>query len=398
MWWTRASACFRPVAIIGGVPGTLPRMRSPSIQRLGAVLLMAVLAACSTPPAKRWPERSPQEVRAQLLHLLPPKLEQREGWANDIEAAFTHLQLLPSTDNLCAALAVIEQETGYRANPTVPNLPRIARTEIDRRAAALKIPRIAVDAVLKLPSGDGRNFAQRLAALRTEKDMSDLFEDLIARVPMGQTLFASANPVRTGGSMQVAIAFAEAHAREHRYPYTDAGTIRDEVFTRRGGVYFGIAHLLQYPASYTRHIHRYADFNAGWYASRNAAFQLAVARLSGVDLVPDGDLRLRDPGLFSQRVSQTESATLALAATLGLSESRIRRDLEREDQFDFEETATWQAVFTAAEARAGKPLPRAVIPRITLKSPKITRNLTTEWFANRVETRYRACINRAYAG
>jgi hypothetical protein len=367
------------------------------VRCVSLLCLLAALAGCGTPPVKRSTGRSPDEIRAQLVALLPPTLAEREGWAHDIEHAFTTLRLLPSTDNLCATLAVIEQETGYSANPTVPGLAGIARREIERRAASVKIPKLAVDAALRLPSGDGRSFAQRLDALRTEKDMSDLFEQLIARVPLGRRLFASANPVRTGGSMQVAIAFAEQHAREHAYPHRDVTSIRDEVFTRRGGVYFGIAHLLQYPASYTRHIHRYADFNAGWYASRNAALQQAVSRLAGVELVPDGDLQLPDPGLFGTQRSRTETALLSLAPRLGLPEARIRRDLAREHEFAFEQTDTWRAVFAAADAQAGRALPRAVIPRITLKSPKITRTLTTEWFANRVESRYRQCINRAYA-
>ncbi|HEY2396843.1 MAG TPA: DUF1615 family protein [Rudaea sp.] len=35
-----------------------------------------------------------------------------------------------------------------------------------------------------------------------------------------------------------------------------------------------------------------------------------------------------------------------------------------------------------------------MLPRISLESPKITRKLTTEWFAQRVEERYRACLNQ----
>ena len=366
--------------------------------RLAALLLLGLLAGCSTAPERRWPERSAEEVRAQLESLLPKDLAQREGWAQDIQAAFAQLDLLQSTDNLCAALAVIEQETGYRANPEVPGLPRIARREIERRAAELKIPKLAVAAALKLPSGDGRSFEQRLAALRTEKDMSDLFESLIARVPLGSALFGSANPVRTGGSMQVSIAFAEAHAREHGYPHPLSGSVRDEVFTRRGGVYFGIAHLLQYPASYTRHIYRYADFNAGWYASRNAAFQQALSKLSGVELALDGDLRLPDRGLFDRRMAETEQVALSLAPRLGLGESRIRRDLALENRIEFEQSATWQAVFAMVDGQAGAPQPRALLPRIRLSGPKISRPLTTAWFADRVQTRYRRCINRAYAG
>ena len=37
------------------------------------------------------------------------------------------------------------------------------------------------------------------------------------------------------------------------------------------------------------------------------------------------------------------------------------------------------------------------MPRIRLESPKITRKLTTECFANRVQSRYQACVNEAFA-
>ncbi len=37
-----------------------------------------------------------------------------------------------------------------------------------------------------------------------------------------------------------------------------------------------------------------------------------------------------------------------------------------------------------------------MIPKIDLSSPKITRKLTTQWYADRVEGRYRTCL--AHAG
>jgi len=47
-----------------------------------------------------------------------------------------------------------------------------------------------------------------------------------------------------------------------------------------------------------------------------------------------------------------------------------------------------------ADARAGKPLPRAMVPSIQLDSPKITRKLTTAWFATRVDDRYQRCMRQ----
>jgi hypothetical protein len=51
-------------------------------------------------------------------------------------------------------------------------------------------------------------------------------------------------------------------------------------------------------------------------------------------------------------------------------------------------------VFALADRLTGMPAPRAVVPKIPLSSPKITRNLTSDWFANRVESRYQACLQR----
>lgn len=355
-----------------------------------------LLAGCATPPRPKAPLRAPEDVRAQLVSLLPATLADREGWALDVQQAFQWLGIPPSTENLCAALAVTEQESGYKADPTVPGLAKIAREEIHRRAASLKVPRVLVTAALKLSSPDGRSYAERIASVRSERELSELFEEFIGRVPLGHRLFGGANPVRTGGPMQVAIDFAERHADDHGYPYASGTSIRREVFTRRGGMYFGIAHLLGYPNSYERHLYRYADFNAGWYASRNAAFQAAVTKASGVDLALDGDLILHERPRGSSRIGATEAAVRSLAPQLDMTERQIRRALERGERFDFEDTDLYERVFAMAEQRAGKPLPRAVVPRITLESPKITRKLTTAWFATRVQERYQRCINRAF--
>ncbi|MBA3487490.1 MAG: DUF1615 family protein [Lysobacter sp.] len=72
----------------------------------------------------------------------------------------------------------------------------------------------------------------------------------------------------------------------------------------------------------------------------------------------------------------------------------IRDALERGNRLDFNETDVFERVFTLAESRAGRSLPQAMIPGIMLASPKITRELTTAWFATRVDDRYRRCMAR----
>lgn len=357
-----------------------------TLKRILLASLSLMLAACSYQPKPGQP--SPEQVRANVTRLLPSAASNRQDWATDIQGAFAAQALAPTTENLCAVIAVIEQESNFQADPQVPGLGRIARQEIDRRAARVHVPGFLVDAALGLTSPTGKSYAQRIAGARSERELSEVFDDFIGMAPLGRQLFGTLNPVHTGGPMQVAIAFAERNARG--YPYPRQGSIRQEVFSRRGGVYYGTLHLLGYPASYPEPLYRFADFNAGHYASRNAAFQAALNRLVKMRLNLDGDLV--DYG--SSAAGQTELAVRSLGARLDMSDSAIHQALAKGEQLDFEETRVYQRVFELADQVAGRPLPRAILPGITLESPKITRHLTTAWFAKRVDERRARCVAR----
>lgn len=349
------------------------------------------------PPAGIVPPAYPGEHQGSSLigRLLPLQIADRNGWAVDILTAFTALQIPPLPESLCAAIAVIEQESSFRADPTVPGLARIVWQQIEMRREKYGVPKVLVDLALRKASPDGRSYQARIDALRTETQMNALYADMISELPGGKTLFAGFNPVRTGGPMQVSIDFAEEQVRQKPYPYVRRDSVRNEVFTRRGGVYFGIASLLDYPTSYSQMIYRFADFNAGRYSSRNAAFQEAVSRLSGQRLALDGDLlRYRD-GQPLAEASDTQRAVFTLRARLGLGEAEIVRDLKFEKSLAFEQTALYKRLYALADGAAGEHRPRELLPVIALKSPKITRQLTTEWFARRVDGRYRGCLARS---
>jgi hypothetical protein len=192
----------------------------------------------------------------------------------------------------------------------------------------------------------------------------------------------------------VSVDFAKAHAAAKPYPYPIADSIRHEVFTRRGGMYFGIAHLLDYPASYDDPLYRFADFNAGRYASRNAAFQKAVTLVSGIPLDLDGDLVRYDRGKPVADAGSTETAVRTLASRLDMNADRIRRDLELGHGREFESSRLYERLFALADRVRGRPVPRAIVPQISLRSAKMTRKLTTDWFATRVASRYKACLGK----
>lgn len=353
--------------------------------RIGVVFAaVLLLPACSSSKVSE-PPVDPDVVRADISKRLPASVKNRDGWAIDIFGAFEALSIKPTPQNICAAIAVTEQESTFQVNPPVPGLPEIARREIDARAASYNIPKMVVSAALSLRSSNGASYTERLKRVKTEQELSVIFADFIGMVPLGERLFGSFNPVRTGGPMQVSIAYAEEHASQKRYPYPMSGSVREEIFTRRGGMYFGIAHLLDYPVTYPDMLFRFADFNAGHYASRNAAFQSAVSKVSRKPLALDGDLLIHG----SSEPSRTELAIRSFAARLDLDEADIRSDLELGREEAFEDSKLYKRVFALAGG-----VPRAMIPNIRLKSPKITRKLTTEWFATRVDARYERCLTR----
>ena len=336
-----------------------------------------------------------QEGAALLDKLLPRGIPVRKEWQGDIMAAFTRLKIPYAPQYFCAVLAVAEQESGFNPDPVVPNLSKIVWGQIEERRQKYFIPSLVVDAAMLKKSPDGRSYKERVDALRTKKQMNALFEDMVRELPFGQTIFEHKNPIRDGGPMQVSVAFAETQVRAWPYPYSYSN-LRDEVFSLRGSVYFGTAILLQYPISYPDMVYRFADYNAGRYASRNAAFQQAVARLSGQKLALDGDIMLYSDKMnhvLSGATSETQRALNSLAGRLHMSQDEMQRDLRQEKLAVFSQTELYRKVFALAD-QSGKAVPRQIIPQIILISPKFTHQLTTEWFAKRVDGRYDKCMER----
>ncbi|MDP2345795.1 MAG: DUF1615 family protein [Deltaproteobacteria bacterium] len=363
-----------------------------------ALLLCLSLAACvhEAPATSTTPALDQRQVTA----LVPAKLKDRAAWADDVVAAIRLTNKEPTAERVCAVLAIIEQESGFAVDPVVASLPSVVKKGLVKRLeklGPLAEPMLAAVLEGKAP-GDVETFGQRLEKLHTERDLDRLFRDVAKayrdELPgplsmLGAGAIEQFNPVTTAGSMQVKVTFAKKLADGEGL---DDDGLRELLYTRAGGVRFGTARLIGYPASYDDVVYRFADYNAGVYASRNAAFQEMLGAVTGVRLVPDGDLlHYGSDDKPSDKPSASLKALLAFGAAHELSSSTINSDARKEKSQAFEQTASWKAVRAAWSTSTGKAAPYARIPEVTLSSPKMARARTTAWFASSVDKRYKAC-------
>lgn len=372
---------------------------------------MAVLSGCAHSSSRADPR--PDLTVEQVTPLFPSKVHDADGWARDLIGALTLNGLPVDVEHVCSVIAVAEQESGVQANPVVPNLPAIARKALSEKAESLgPLGDVVLRKLLEGNApGSSKTFDQRISTLRTEADLDLLFRDIMAfhhrRSPLlyaaanaGATLFSSGgfeerNPVTTAGSMQVSVRFAETHAEAlHR----DVAAVRDDLYTRAGGLLYGSARLWSFDARYDGMKYRFADYNAGAFTSRNAAFQEQLAALTRTPLALDGDLLSYEPdGEVKSHSTKTMAALMQFREEFApqLSERRVARDAREEKSAAFEKTETWSAVKRAYETKRNKQPEYARLPEVTLTGPKLRQTLSTAWFAKSVEKRYQACLERA---
>ena len=392
---------------------------SPAVLRL-APLVAAVATACHEPPPPPAPAAHPPPPlgAAQVRAAFPDTVVDPGGWARDLLAAFADAGLVPDATRVCAVVAVLEQESGFQADPAVANLGTLVRTRLREEAEKYgPVGPAALERVLvRRAPGDRRTFDQRIGRLRTERELDLLFRDMleserrehptmVATANLLDSLFRGRrledlNPVTTAGSMQVSVRWAVDYARSRGWA-DDEQAIRDALYTRAGGLRFGVPRLWGYPLSDPDVLYRFADYNAGQYASRNAAVQRGLSRLTGLELAADGDLLAFGP---DGRPTADESETLHAFRVFRerfvptLPETRLREDLEKGKDLAFEETPSYLALRRVYWEQTGVALPAAVLPELELKSPKLRHGYTTSAYARNVLRHHRACLQRLRGG
>ena len=316
-------------------------------------------------------------------------------WVTDVLSSLDTVGMVRTNESACAVMAVIEQESGYKEDPAVPGLSNLLANKIKKMEENLAV-KLALEVRLNQPMNSGKTFREGISLVKTERDLASWYSEFTASKYLGPLLdrFGKGvdDVVGTVGSMQVSIDYARRVAAQLGQ---SSMNMRETLYTRRGGVLFGTAHLFYYPTHYEQMIYRFADYNAGHYASRNAGFQAMVAKLSGKPLSADGDLIAHD-AVQPNTTSQTQTALQQLFAKKApnISTLTIAQDLALEKTLEFEQSTTYLTVTQLYRQKYGALITEQ-IPRISLKSEKITRNLTTEWYANSVNRRYQQCLAAA---
>jgi Protein of unknown function (DUF1615) len=373
--------------------------------RISAIIFMLLLG-CQGVQAQS-PELSLSET-TKLIQKARKSAIDPQGWATDLLDVLRTQNQPATRENICASIAVIDQESNFVANPEVEGLGALAEKALKDKADRIPIlGRVALQFLDSTPSPKN-SYLQRIRSAKTERDLDltyrSMVEDASQRTSLSfvvesgifnQTI-EDRNDISTIGSMQVAVRFALENAKRQRWlpmSLKDVYAVRDELYTRRGGLYYGVLQLLGYESGYNRKVFRFADYNAGRYASRNAAFQNIISALSNMRLTKDGDLLLYDKDQRPLKaVSESEKALRVIISKnqLPIDNAQLRSDLEKEKSLGFVATET----FSAVRKLAKQPAPFAEIPTIELNSPKLKRRMTTKNFAQSVEKRYLKCIGK----
>ena len=321
-----------------------------------------ILAACflAAPGiAQAEPSLAAPAVQA-LIDAAEPGTRDSAGWAKDLLSVLAETGFARSPENVCSAIAILDQESGFRANPAVPGLGEASARALSEKLNGWSILGSELRDFLSTEPDSNNSYMKRILKARTERDLDLAYRDAMTALVtdagltdllatrLATDLFENQNDIRTIGSMQVSVDFAiatEEAARGKPLSLDDIHRLRDRLYTRKGGMHYGVLQLLGYQTGYDRKVYRFADYNAGRYASRNAALQHAVSRLSGRPLALDGDmLAYGSDGMALGRRSSTELAILSIARSLGLTDRQIRKDLRQEKHQDFTSTQTFKRI------------------------------------------------------
>ncbi|EPF80268.1 membrane protein [Acinetobacter gyllenbergii] len=389
----------------------------PLLKTFSLLAISISLTACGD--NAWWSNSKEPEMKAeQITSVLPPRVNDRQSWSQDIFDIMQQLSIPKTKQNVCSIVAVVDQESNFVADPAVPGLGEKAVKEINTRLKEKFEAKLGetiggtvagyFEDVLKNQPSPENNYMSQMRKVRTERELDLLYREIFdymskhyhvsaltgAAKLVGQDIGEKMNPITTLGSMQVHINYAKEHKRQSG----NIAELRNDLYTQYGGLYYGIHRLMEYSAGYDKAIYRFADYNSGMYSSRNAAFQKMLEVIQEKDLDLDGDLLLYNKdGNPQSALSQSEKEVISAFTNnkILVTPRQIRADLKKEKEQKFEDTQTYLAVQKLYQSKTNKEPIYAMMPEVVISGPKLSRDYNTNWFASRVNGRYETCMQRA---
>lgn len=380
------------------------------------VTISLILSACGD--GSWWNDDDKKLDVDQIKSIIPNRVNDRGAWAKDIFDISEQLGIPQSKENMCTIIAVVDQESNFVADPHVPGLGAKAVKEVEDRFDEKFKDKLGENIggtvagyfqeVLRNQPSPEDNYLKQMRKVTTEKQLDELYREIFDHMAkhyhvsaltgaaklVGQDIGEKLNPITTLGSMQVHISYAKDHKRQGG----NIAELRTDMYTRYGGLYYGIHRLMMYPAAYEKPIYRFADYNSGMYSSRNAAFQSMLNDLTAAELSLDGDLLLYNKNgnpRAEKGESERELINVFAANNVLITPRQIRNDLKEEKDKKFEKTQTYKAVSQLYETKIGKKPMYAIMPEVVISGPKLSRDYNTNWFATRVDGRYQTCMQKA---
>ncbi len=316
-------------------------------------------------------------------------------WASAIRESLVELGQPVDKAHVCAVLAVITQESSVSTSPKNRKMADILRKKISTFDST-KVLSFIIQKRLDQYAANGRTFRENMETISSEQDF-ELWYNEFTSAEITKPILLVFNKdindlVTTIGSMQVSVKFARNYPKKPSN--VGFGTIREILYTCKGGVYYGTAYMLDYKHRYNDWKYVFADYNAGRYASRNAGFQKMLADLSRKRIDLDGDLLNYAEGNNSRSVTYDTFIELLKNKGKEFDEGSVKKDFDQEKRYDFENTYSYKTLSYMHMKKFGSSI-YAILPEIPLSSPKFTsRNLTTKWYAMRVKSHFERYMRR----
>ena len=310
-------------------------------------------------------------------------------WASAIRESLVELGQPIDKEHVCAVLAVITQESGVSTSPKNRKMAVILRKKIATFDSS-KVLSFIIQTRLDQYAANGKTFRENMETVSSEQDFELWYNEFTSSEITKPILLVFNKDINdlvtTIGSMQVSVKFAQGYPKKPSN--VGFGTIREVLYSCKGGVYYGTAYMLDYKHRYNDWKYVFADFNAGRYASRNAGFQKMLADLSRKRIDLDGDLLSYTDGNDSQSVTYDTFIELLKKKGMEFDEESVKKDFDQEKSYEFENTYSYKTLSDMHLKKYGSAI-YAILPEISLSSPKFTsRNLTTKWYAMRVKSHF----------